>query len=122
MNPHKLYKNKENGIIGGVCAGIADYFGLSTFLIRFIAVLCLMATFPLTFIVYIILYMSLDVRPDVVYESEEEEKFWRKVSFSPSEKISEMRYRLQKLSDRIKKLENFVTEQEFSNEDKFKNL
>ncbi len=27
-NPHRLYRDKENAILTGVCAGLANYFGL----------------------------------------------------------------------------------------------
>ena len=26
-NPHRLYRNPEEGVLFGVCAGLADYFG-----------------------------------------------------------------------------------------------
>ena len=28
-NPHRLFRDKENAVIAGVCAGIADYAGLN---------------------------------------------------------------------------------------------
>ncbi len=34
----KLYRNKRNGVFGGVCAGLADYFDLDIVLVRLIFV------------------------------------------------------------------------------------
>ena len=28
-NPHRLFRDKENAMLAGVCAGIADYFGFN---------------------------------------------------------------------------------------------
>ena len=28
-NPHRLFRDKENAVLAGVCAGIADYFGFN---------------------------------------------------------------------------------------------
>jgi phage shock protein PspC (stress-responsive transcriptional regulator) len=28
-NPRRLYRDVENGMISGVCAGLGDYFGIS---------------------------------------------------------------------------------------------
>ena len=35
----KLYKNKEDKLIGGVCSGIADYVGMDASVIRLFFVL-----------------------------------------------------------------------------------
>ena len=34
MHNKKLYRNEENRMIAGVCAGFADYFGIDVNLIR----------------------------------------------------------------------------------------
>lgn len=34
MNNKKLYKDKKNEIIGGVCAGLADYFDVDVTIVR----------------------------------------------------------------------------------------
>ena len=36
---HHLYKNKKDGMIFGVCAGLADWTGLDTSLLRILMVL-----------------------------------------------------------------------------------
>ena len=42
QNPHKLFRDKENAMLTGVCAGIADYFGFNRKATRLAtALLCL---------------------------------------------------------------------------------
>ena len=43
-NPRRLYRDTENGILAGVCAGIADFFGFSVKATRWVVALgCLFA-------------------------------------------------------------------------------
>ena len=36
--PKRLYRSKKDKIIGGVCGGIAEYFGIDPVIVRVIAV------------------------------------------------------------------------------------
>ncbi len=48
-----LYRDRENGWIFGVCAGIADFGNFRTVTVRVIAVICLLLFFWATALVYI---------------------------------------------------------------------
>ena len=37
-NGKQLYRNPENARIAGVCSGVAEYFGLETWLVRILVV------------------------------------------------------------------------------------
>ncbi len=39
MVKKRLYRNKEEGMIGGVCQGLSEYFDLDVSIIRIIAVI-----------------------------------------------------------------------------------
>ena len=39
----KLYKSRKNRLIGGVCAGLADYFNVDPTIVRVISVLLVTA-------------------------------------------------------------------------------
>lgn len=60
-----LYRSKTNKRIAGVCAGIADYFGIETWLVR---ILTLTAFFlmagPFAIVAYIAMWFIMDERPD----------------------------------------------------------
>jgi phage shock protein C len=53
-----LYRDKSRGEIAGVCAGLADYFGVSPILLRFIFVFMALAGGP-GVLLYIILWIVL---------------------------------------------------------------
>lgn len=52
--PRRLVRNGYDKQLGGVCAGIADYFGLDPTLVRVLAVLLAVFTFPAAVIGYLI--------------------------------------------------------------------
>jgi len=65
----KLYRNKREAKVFGVCAGIADYLEVNVFAVRmFVLVVFLMAWFPV--LLYIGAALILDPKPDYLYDSE----------------------------------------------------
>jgi phage shock protein C len=72
-NPHRLYRDKENGRIAGVCAGIADYFGFNRTAIRLLTAFSMLFFWPI--LIYILLAFLLPVKPAELYENVEQA--WR---------------------------------------------
>ena len=68
----RLYRDPRRGWLAGVCAGIADYFGVSACAVRCLVVLSgLMFTIP-TVLAYVAAAMLLTRRPERLYENAEE--------------------------------------------------
>ncbi|MGO1297813.1 MAG: PspC domain-containing protein, partial [Vibrio sp.] len=42
MNDRSLTKDKQNGVIAGVCAGLARFFGIEIWLVRILTVSALL--------------------------------------------------------------------------------
>jgi phage shock protein C len=114
-NPHRLFRDKENAILAGVCAGIAEYFGLNRKGVRLVTFLsCLFPPFfAFVVISYIVLAIVLPVKPSNLYESSEQAEFWRGVSNAPSDVFGALRHRFRELNHRLEKMEAFVTSREF---------
>ncbi len=53
--PHRLYRDENHKLLGGVCAGIGNYFGVDRLIIRILFIL----TAGVTFIPYIILWIAV---------------------------------------------------------------
>ena len=62
-NTNKLTRSSSNKVLAGVCAGLADYFGLDPTLVRagYVLLSVLSAAFP-GLLVYIILMLVLPAR------------------------------------------------------------
>jgi len=114
-NPHRLFRDKENAMLAGVCAGIADYFGFNRKGTRVVvALLFLFPPFiPFVIISYIFLAIVLPVKPLDLYESEEQADFWRGVSNAPSDVFGALSHRFRELNLRLEKMEAFITSKEF---------
>lgn len=122
INPHQLYKNSEEGIISGVCAGIADYLGVSKTLVRFLFMIGFLFNFFLMLLSYIILSILLERKPDKIFHNKDEEIFWRGVSSSPKETFLDLRYKFRNMNNRLSKIETYVTSSEFELNSKINNL
>jgi phage shock protein C len=59
----ELYRNSRNGKIAGVCAGIADYFGWETWLVRILVVSGVLFGMPFLVLGYIAAWFILDNNP-----------------------------------------------------------
>ncbi|MFW6271110.1 MAG: PspC domain-containing protein, partial [Bacillota bacterium] len=59
----KLYRSTEDKMLGGVCAGIAEYFEIDPTLIRLIFVLIFFAE-GIGFLAYIVAWIIIPERPD----------------------------------------------------------
>jgi phage shock protein C len=112
-NPHRLYRDPRRGKVFGVCAGIADYFGIDPFPVRFLTVLGAIFFFLPVIAGYVLLGMVLKPRPEQVYRSPDEEEFWRSVSMKPDRTLSGLRHKFHELERRIVSMETCVTSKEF---------
>ena len=112
-NPHRLYRDKENAMLAGVCAGLASYFGLNRRGLRLIAAVGTVFFFPFMVPAYIILMIILPVKPQDLYKDEGQEKFWRGVTMAPTDVFSNLSHRFRDLDLRLQKMEAYVTSREF---------
>jgi phage shock protein C len=110
--PSRLYRNTERGVIFGVCAGLADYFGISRFIVRIVAVIALFMFPPPTLFCYFMAALLIRRAPAYHYESDAEKEFWRQVRLKPSESLSRLRHRYREQEQRIRNMEAFVTSSE----------
>lgn len=112
-NPHRLYRDKDNAMLAGVCAGLASYFGLNRKGLRLIMAVSTFFFFPFMVPAYIILAIILPVKPQNLYQDESQEKFWRGVSMAPTDVFSNLSHRFRELDLRLQKMEAYITSKEF---------
>ena len=78
-----LYRDRENGWVFGVCAGLADRFNLQTATIRLVAVICLLVFFLPTALIYIAATLLIREKPLIYSGSRAEYEFWRRSGREP---------------------------------------
>ena len=57
--PRRLTRNSQDAILGGVCSGLADYFGLDVTLVRVLTVLGVVFGLGSVAVAYIIAWVLL---------------------------------------------------------------
>jgi phage shock protein C len=73
-----LYRDRENGWIFGVCAGLAERFNLNVGPIRIVALISLLLFFWLTAALYLGLTLLVREKPLVYSRNRSEYEFWRR--------------------------------------------
>lgn len=104
----KFYRDKQNGKVAGVCAGIADYTGIDPTIVRVISVVLLFAT-GWFFFLYVAAAMIAPRKPVGLYETPEDAKFWQGVRTNPRRSTAEVRSKLRDIDRRLADMETFYT-------------
>ncbi len=122
MGRNKLYRDAEHGMIAGVCAGLAGYFGFDLTVTR-IVVVAGMFFFPTLIIVYIVLAVLLKKKPSVARDrSDYSPDLERRVRAEPHATLSSVRHRFRDMDARLQRLEKHVTSERFRLDREFENL
>lgn len=128
-----LYRNKREAKIAGVCAGLADHFDISPWVMRIAFVGAAFMTNFVIIWVYLIAIFALAPKPSDLkskrdfYEYDEEERCYRKKNifrYSPSagERIQRAKARLDKLASRVENMEAYVTSSRYDLDRQFSEL
>ncbi|RST30740.1 envelope stress response membrane protein PspC [Sphingomonas ginkgonis] len=107
----RFYKDKRNGKVMGVCAGIADYAGMDVNLVRIMFVLaCVMGGAGVLIPAYFITGWIAEDKPrEFATATPEEDRFWQGVRQSPSSSARNIRARLREIDRRLADVETYVT-------------
>jgi phage shock protein C len=106
----RFYRDKRNGKIMGVCAGIADYTGFDVTLVRvFMAAAILMSSFAILPLYFITGWIADDKPRELAAEDAEEQRFWQGVRASPAQSARDIRSRMRSIDRRLADIESYVT-------------
>jgi phage shock protein C len=106
----RFYRDKRNGKMFGVCAGIADYTGFDVSLVRvcFLAAVFMSGGGVLPF--YVIAAMVTPTKPLALEVNDsEEQQFWQGVRASPTRAARDIRSRFKDIDRRLADIESYVT-------------
>ena len=141
-----LYRNTENAKVAGVCSGVAEYFGIETWLVRILTVtgfFLLAGSFIL--VAYVAAWFILDKKPIVLPDDNKtvfaahNGKGWRNDNPSPSAPVelktkiwqagespkkvlNDISNRFKQAEYRLRHIETYVTSREFQLKREFSRL
>ncbi len=102
----KFYRDKINGKIMGVCAGIADYTGVDVLWVRLGAVALTLMGIGIIPLLYLGLGMFTSKKPQhLYYHDRQEQRFWQGVRQSPARTAREVRAQFRELDRRLADIE-----------------
>lgn len=122
--PRKLFKDRENGMIAGVCAGIADYFGFDVTITRIIVAIGLFMFLPTTLIAYFLLALLLPTKPreSARVRDDYSETLQRSVRSAPHSTLDNVKHRFREIDGRLQRLEKYLTSRRYKLDKEFESL
>ncbi len=137
-----LYKDPDQAKICGVCAGVADFFGLEKWLVRIIAVSFFLFSGGTVVVAYFVASFILDVKPgskstkgcfgeerrkqkqnadeDAKYKASVKEVWSR--SQSPSNALQRAETKFETMENRLQGMETYVTSKKYQLDKEFETL
>ncbi|NQY36042.1 MAG: envelope stress response membrane protein PspC [Alteromonadaceae bacterium] len=133
----ELYRDPSRGKIAGVCAGLADYFDMETWLVRILVVSGVLLGMGWFIVIYIAGWFILDKKPspaqkmksnlkskivssdkntvpDVTSESiKVKSRIWQ-AGEPPKQAFHDIRHKFKKLEKQLRGIEHYVTSPEFT--------
>lgn len=121
VRPRSFYRRADNAMLGGVCAGLANYFGFNLRVTRILAVIAFFVAMPMAVIVYLAVVFLVPARA-IGQEERGRSKNWRARRVSPEQMASEVRSKTQSLDRRLARLEKYITSRRYELDEEFRNL
>ena len=110
---HGVYRSR-NGIILGVCRGVAEYFDFSVFWVRVVTlIIFLFSGFWPIAVLYFVAALLMKPEPVIPIDTSEEQEFYNSYVHSHKGAAERLKRRYRTLETRIQRLEETVTTREF---------
>lgn len=146
ISGQRLYRDADRAVLGGVCAGLASYFGLNLKVTRFLAIIAFLTAMPFAIVAYLAAVCLIPAashrRSEVIIESrccwrrrrsrrrsrrsrrmQDREDALRVDETRPTRPtVQDVRDRYKTLDKRLAELEKQVTSPRFQLEQEFRKL
>ena len=108
-----IYRSR-NGIILGVCKGLAEHFDFSVFWTRVIGLIFLFVAGILPAIgLYLLAALLMKPEPVIPVENSAEKEFYDSYTYSRQGAVDRLKRRFENLQRRIQRMEHIVTSAEY---------
>jgi phage shock protein C len=129
----RFTRNADRAVLGGVCAGIADYFGFNLRVTRLLAIIAFFVAMPVTILTYIAVVLLVPAESagnSRKVEREIRRKRRRMSRRERREAVEEARReaadalgeRARSLDERLARVEKYVTSSRYDLDREFRNL
>ena len=119
---HRSFRrNADRAMLGGVCAGLADYFGLNLRVTRVLTAIAFFAM-PITILAYIGTLILVPAESSKRQQSAADVAFRKSVRSSPTQTMRDVKGKFQALDRRLARLEKYVTSSRYQLDREIKDL
>ncbi len=101
----RFYRDKVNGKLMGVCAGIADYTGVDVLWVRLGAIALTFMGLGFLPLIYLGIGIFAPKKPSHLYVDRQEQQFWQRVRQSPTRTARDVRATFRDIDRRLADVE-----------------
>ena len=118
----RFYRSADHKCLGGVCGGLAEYFGFNLKVTRILAVIGFLMNPLLATAAYFAVVFLVPARSTNALQPKVDPEFRKALRSAPSQTMSDVRRRFGSLDRRLARLEKYVTSSRYQLDREFRNL
>ncbi len=122
VSDRRFYRDADRAVLGGVCAGLADYFGFNLKVTRFLAFIAFLMAMPMAVVTYLGIVLLVPAKSLRAHGRGVDPEFKRALRSSPQLTMSDVRRRFQMLDRRLARLEKYITSSRYQLDQEFRKL
>lgn len=118
----RFYRSRDDAIIGGVCAGVAEYFGFNRRATRLLTFIVFLFAPLMTLLFYFGTVLLIPAEPREYRRARHDEAFRRALRAEPRRTMTEVRRRFRSMEVRLARLEKHVTSPRYNLDEELRRL
>jgi len=118
----RFYRSRDNAILGGVCAGVAEYFGFNRRATRLLTFIVFLFAPVMTLLFYFGTVLLIPTEPREYRRARHDEQFRRALRAEPRRTMTDVRRRFRSMESRLARLEKHVTSPRYNLDEELRRL
>jgi phage shock protein C len=122
----RLYRDADRAVLGGVCAGLANYLGFNLKVTRFLCVIAFLCAFPFAVFAYLVAVLVIPSSSSRIYDDELREarrkEALREEILRAKPTVRDVRERYREMDARLARIERYVTSSRYELDEEFRRL
>lgn len=122
----RLYRDADRAVLGGVCAGVATYFGFNLKVTRFLCFIAFLCAFPFAVFAYLVAVLVIPSSSSRIYDDElrdaRRKEALREEILRAKPTVRDVRERYREMDERLARIEKYVTSSRYELDEEFRRL
>ena len=122
----RLYRDADRAVLGGVCAGLANYLGFNLKVTRLLCIIAFLCAFPFALIAYLAAVFLIPASSSRLYDEgmhdERRKEALREEILRARPTVTEVRERYKSLEERLARIEKYITSSRYDLDEEFRRL